>query len=217
MVTEHRKSSPSLRKSLIVFVPRENGSGCTTRNGECWDYINLTWIRDRRQGEIERSSMDTVVVFFSEYAELDEMSVGNGVESMPEAMMSLLEDHEKETPATSTFLSTEKNKSIDLRGIKYKFCKKLHFPAKIPSIDRTVSVNRKNERVYLVVFLSGWKWISNLFEKSICTLIVKSKYSIYSLQRLCSPSMYDLPYRYSLKNLPPKITSIYPYHHHAPF
>ena len=100
--------------------------------------------------------MDTVVVFFSEYAELDEMSVGNGVESMPETMMSLLEDHGKETPATSTFLSTEKNKSIDLRGIKYKFCKKLHFPAKIPSIDRTVSVNRKNERVYLVVFLSGW-------------------------------------------------------------
>lgn len=67
----------------MVFVPRENGSGCTTRSGECRDYINLTWIRDRRQGEIRRSSVDPVVLFFSEYAELDEMSVGNGAESMP--------------------------------------------------------------------------------------------------------------------------------------
>lgn len=65
-------------------------------------------------------------MFFSEYAELDEMSVGNG-ESMSEAIMSLLEDHGKETLATSTFLSTQKNKSIDLRGIKYNFAKNYIF------------------------------------------------------------------------------------------
>lgn len=46
---------------------------------------------------------------------------------MPYAITSLLEDHGKETLATSTFLSTQNNKSIDLRGIKYKFAKNYIF------------------------------------------------------------------------------------------